>query len=78
MASLNIVSSLSEGLRKICRKHEIRTVFTTPTTLRQQLTRVKDIDPPQKVWGGISNSMPLWLGIHWGDKENAGDPSERT
>ena len=29
----------------MCRKYTIRTVFTTVSTLRQQLTRVKDIVP---------------------------------
>ena len=32
-------------LRRVCRKYNIRTVFTTVSTLWKQLTRVKDIDP---------------------------------
>ena len=42
---LPYVSGVSEDLRRVCRKYNIRTVFTTVSTLRQQLTRVKDIDP---------------------------------
>ena len=45
---LSYVSGLSEDVRRVCRKFDIRTVFTTISTLmiRQQLTRVKDVDPP--------------------------------
>ena len=39
------VSGLSEDLRRICRRYDIRTVLTTTSTLRQQFTRVKDVDP---------------------------------
>ena len=31
--------------RRVCRKFDIRTVFTTMSTLRQQLTKVKNTDP---------------------------------
>ena len=43
---LPYVSGLSEDVKRVCRKFDIRTVFTTISTLRQQLTRVKDVDPP--------------------------------
>ena len=43
---LPYVSGLSEEFRRVCSKFDIRTVFTTISTLRQQLTRVKDVDPP--------------------------------
>ena len=42
---LPYVSGVSEDLRRVCRKYNIRTVFTTISTLQKQLTRVKDIDP---------------------------------
>ena len=42
---LPYVAGVSEDLRRICRRFDIRTVFTTIATLRQQLTRVKDVDP---------------------------------
>ena len=44
--SLPYVSGLSENLRRILRRFDIRTAFTTISTLRQQLTRVKDVDRP--------------------------------
>ena len=39
------VSGLSDDLRRICRRYDIRTVFTTISTLPPQFTRVKDVDP---------------------------------
>ena len=39
------VSGLSEDLRRICRRYDIRTVFTTTSTLPPQFTRVKGVDP---------------------------------
>ena len=38
------VSGLSKDLRRILGRFDIRTAFTTISTLRQQLTRVKDVD----------------------------------
>ena len=38
------VSGISEDLRRVCRRYHIKTVFTAISTLRQQLTRVKDQD----------------------------------
>ena len=40
------VSGLSKDLRSILRRFDIRTAFTTISRLRQQLARVKDVDPP--------------------------------
>ena len=45
---LPYVAGLGEELRRVCRKYDIRTVFTTMDTLRWQLTRVKDTDPTLK------------------------------
>ena len=45
MISFPYVSGVSEDLRRVCRRYHIRTVFTTISTLRQQLTKVKDLDP---------------------------------
>ena len=39
------VAGVSEDLRRVCRRYDIRTVFTTIYNLRQQLSRVKDPDP---------------------------------
>ena len=49
------VSGLSEDVRRVCRKFDIRTVFTPVSTLRQQLTRVKDVDPPLRKAGVVYN-----------------------
>ena len=42
---LPYVSGVGEDLRRVCRKYDIRTAFSTVSTLRQQLTKVKDVDP---------------------------------
>ena len=46
------VAGVGEDLRRVCRKFDIQMVFTTMSTLRQQLTIVKDTDPTLKksVW----------------------------
>lgn len=41
-------AGLGEDLRRVCRKYDIRTVFTTMNTIRQLLTRVKDTDATLK------------------------------
>ena len=45
---LPYVAGVGEALRRVCRKFDIRTVFTTMSMLRQQLTKVKDTDPTLK------------------------------
>ena len=45
---LPYVAGVGEDLRRVCRTFDIRTVFTTTSTLRQQLTKVKDTDPTLK------------------------------
>ena len=47
------VAGLSEDLRRICKKHNIRTIFKTPSTLRHQLMKVKDTDPMVKRSGVV-------------------------
>ena len=39
------MAGVSEDLRRVCRSYDIRTVFTTISTLRRQLSKVKDPDP---------------------------------
>ena len=58
---LPYVAGLSEDLRRVCRKYGIRTVFTTISTLRQQLTRVKDVDPLLKR-AGVVYKIPCSCG----------------
>ena len=45
---LPYIAGIGEDLRRVCRKFDIRTVFTTTYTLGQQLTKVKDTDPTLK------------------------------
>ena len=45
---LPYVARIGQNQRRVCRKFNIRTVFTTTNTLRQQLTKVKDTDPTLK------------------------------
>ena len=44
---------MSEDLRRILRRFDMRTAFTTISTLRQQLTRIKDVDLPQSKAGVV-------------------------
>ena len=48
------VAELGEDLRRICRKYSIRTVLSwTPSTFRQELSRIKDRDPALKTFGVV-------------------------
>ena len=47
-ALIPYVAGLSEDVRRVCRRHNIRTVFQSTSTLRGQLTKVKDQDPLEK------------------------------
>ena len=38
------MAGVGEDLRRACRRYDIRTVFTTISTLWQQLSRMKDLD----------------------------------
>ena len=43
---------LSEDVRRVCRKFDIRTVFATISTLRQQLTELR-MSPSKQSWCSI-------------------------
>ena len=47
------ILGLSEDLRRVCRKYSVRTVFKTPSTLRRELSRIKDRDPALKASGEV-------------------------
>ena len=47
-AFIPYVAGLSEDVRRVCRRYDIRTVFRSSSTLRGQLMRVKDQDPLEK------------------------------
>ena len=54
-ASLPYCRGVSEKLRRICAKYNIRTVFNSETTLRRSLTRVKPPVPKDKTKNCIYN-----------------------
>ena len=58
------VLGLSEDLRRVCRKFNIRAIFRTTSTLHQQLTRVKDIDPILKR-SGVLYEVPCSCGMSY-------------
>ena len=67
------VSGLGEDLRRVYRRHNIRTVFRTPSTLRQELSRVKDKDPMWKV-SGLVYEIPCSCGqLYIGETKRALD-----
>ena len=72
---LPYVAGLGEELRRVCRMHDIQTVFTTMDTLRRQLTRVKDTDLTLKTSGVVYRiyTLQLWTGVHRRDQEEPGD-----
>ena len=61
---LPYVSGLSENLRRVCRSFDIRTVFTTTSTMRQQLTRVKDRIPLLSL-AGVVYRVPCGCGMEY-------------
>ena len=61
---LPYVSGVSEDLRRVCRRFDIRSVFTTVSTLRQHLTRVKDRDPLLRKSGVVYN-IPCSCGMQY-------------
>ena len=44
------VAGMSEDIRRVCRKFNIRVVFKSGQTLRSMLTKVKDTLPPDDDW----------------------------
>ena len=58
------VSGLGEDLRRVCRKYNIRTVFRTSSTLRRELSRTKDRDPPLKT-SGVVYEIPCSCGLKY-------------
>ena len=50
-AFIPYVAGLSEDVRRVCRRYNIRTVFQSTSTLRGQLTKVKIQDPLEKKSG---------------------------
>ena len=62
---------------RVCRKFDIRTVFTTMSTLRQQLTKVKlrHRPNPQEVKRGVQDTLQLRTGVHKGKLKEVMKPA---
>ena len=58
------MSGVSEDLRRIFRRYDIRIVFTTICTLQKQLTRVKNQDPLQRK-AGVVYRIPCSCGLQY-------------
>ena len=61
---LPYIAGVGEDIRRVCRKFDIKTVFTTMSTLRQQLTKIKDTDPILKK-SSIVYSIPCSCGLKY-------------
>ena len=61
---LPYVGGVSEDLSRVCKKYKIRTIFTTITTLRQQLTRVKDFESFMRR-SGVVYKIPCSCGMEY-------------
>ena len=65
------VAGLSEDVRRVCRRYNIRTVFRSASTLRGQLTKVKDQDPLEKR-SGVVYQIPCSCGnVYIGETKRA-------
>ena len=63
---LPYVSGLSVGMKRILRRFDVGTACASVSSLGQQLTRVKDVDPSLSKVGVayVQGSLQLWEGIH--------------
>ena len=61
---LPYIAGIGEDLRRVCRKYNIRTVFTTMCTIRRKLTNVKDADPSLKR-SRVVYSIPCSCGLKY-------------
>ena len=72
------VAGMSEDIRRVCRKFNIRVVFKSGRTLRSMLTKVKDTLPLGKQSNVVSYPLQLRPGLHRGDQTETGDKAEGT
>ena len=78
-AFIPYVAGLSEDVRRVCRRYNIRTVFRLASTLGGQLTKVKDQDPLEKRSGVVlPDTLQLWQCIYRRDEESPRDPHKRA
>ena len=69
------VAGMSEDIRRVCRKFNIRVVFKSGRTLHSMLTKVKDT---LTIQCGISYPLQLRPSLHQRDQTEAGDETEGT
>ena len=71
-----------KGLSETNDKHvtylNIRTVCKMQTTLRQQLTKVKESQTNMTEGCGLHHSLLMWLMLHWGDRTHHQDEANGT
>ena len=74
------VAGMSEDIRCVCRKFNIRVVFKSGRTLRSMLTKAKDTLPTGKQSNvhGISYPLQLRPSLHRRDQTETGDEAEGT
>ena len=73
------VAGMSEEIRRVCRKFNIRVVFKSGRTLRSMLTKVKDTLPSCKtIQYGILYPLQLQPSLHRRDQTETGDEAEGT
>ena len=61
---LPYVAGLGDDSRRIRKKYKIRTCFHTHSTLQRQLTKVKDMEPPNRTFG-VVYSIPCSCGLEY-------------
>ena len=87
------IAGMSEDIRRVCRKFNIRVVFKSRRTLHSRLTKVKDTLPLGKQsnvvyripcsCGQVYIGETKWrletrLGLHWRNQMETGDEAEGT
>ena len=68
---ISYVAGMSEDIRHVCRKFNIRVVFKSGWTFRSMLTKVKDTLPLGKqIQCGISYPLQLWPSLYTSERPN--------
>jgi len=73
------MAGMSEDIRRVCRKFNIRVVFKSGRTLRSKLTKVKDTLSPGKQ-SNVVYRIPRSCrqSLHQRDQTETGDMAERN
>ena len=54
------IAGMSEDIRRICRRFDIKVAFKSGQTLRSQLSRVKDRLPTMMIVCGVQDTLHMW------------------